>query len=226
MIAFQNKKHLKTLLILCGFFISQLTYAQTEIVTICKGASVTLSNLEDPSPGFPGAGGQFGCNSISRRIAPNDASVVRSSGGFILSPNTTTTYTITSYTGPAFAGDGCNRGPELIQTFEVKVENCAIDSPGDIILCTGQSAILGNLAPPAIGPQPPQGLFVCDSYIRRIEPNDANVTKLGSAFYVSPAATTTYTVTSFYAPVEPGDNCVPGPEFTETIKVQPSKYRF
>lgn len=217
MISFQNKQtlnKLNTLFILLGFFISSLTYAQTETISICVGESVDLSKLKAPP-----AVDDYRCDKIIRDIVPYDETISRVDDDFMLSPGKTTTYTITSHYGPQNPKDNCGSGSKITQIVKVVVENCLIDSMDDIVLCTGQSAILGDLIIPATGPQPPSGTNNCNNLIRIIEPNDANVTKVGDNFLVSPNSTTTYTITSYYGSSDSTIVCFPVSEIIQTYRV-------
>jgi len=108
---------------------------EVEIVTICEGDDYPLTPADPPqSPAGPD--GTYPCTAINRTINPTDG-VLEDWGddGYLVGPEVTTTYTITSQTGPLGPGSTCTPGREITEIIIVIVEPCE-----DVEGCTDMDA--------------------------------------------------------------------------------------
>lgn len=186
-------------------------------LTICPGESILLSNLVTPAPRVHfGPLGSYGCSmQLIRTISPNDGHVTEIDGTFLVSPDVSTPYLITSYYTPEIESSYCIPGEQTQQVFRVWVQDCESEPNEEISICAGESTTLSNLALPPISP----GTDNCTFLSRNIHPNDASVSKTGDTFTLNPSFTTIYTITSRFTPTGIGVNCIPSSEITETVKV-------
>ena len=163
--------HLFKIFLFCCFLINyNFTNAQVEMqATICLGDSILVevpSELPEgpPGPTDPDGNPTYYCTHVvDVAISPTDGVSSQSNFSFWLSPTFSTTYTLTSTSGPFHLHDVCFEQSETFQV-SIQVEDCNEPEPPAITrdtivfeyeACIGDTIVLPTVLPGAC----PQGAF-------------------------------------------------------------------
>ena len=166
-----TKLHLFKLFLFCCIFINyNFTNAQVEMqATICLGDSILVEVPNElpegpPGPTNPDGSPTYYCTHVvDVAISPTDGVSSQSNFSFWLSPTFSTTYTLTSTSGPFHLHDVCFEQSETFQV-SIQVEDCNEPEPPVIIrdtivfeyeACIGDTIVLPTVLPGAC----PQGAF-------------------------------------------------------------------
>lgn len=197
------------LMLLALFTNTNLTIAQCNFDsyqgnTICKGDTVFLPALNLPISSV-GPDGKLACSNSSLISPQNGILSNQGCNGFLLAPETTTTYTIT--TSRAYSATPCfNDGESAEESFTVLVEDCEPCLPGSspdcpyvIESCPGERVLLNGRD---VGAPPPPIVIVIDvgssdfsNVDYQIDGPDGNVCTDCIFAYVSPQSTSLYSIT-------------------------------
>jgi len=144
--------------------------------TICNGEQILI---EGPTSlnGPQGPSGTVPCNSVtSISISPNDGIISQTPYGFVVAPDITTTYTITSTAGPVGPGDNCLSN-SVTSEFIVGISNCEIETL-NYYMCANDELerAIGDLVTYVITEQPSNGTIY--------EGENTSGISGGSIFYV------------------------------------------